>query len=64
MLTSQINSNGTSNHYRVSWAIDIEAYNPEEAAKQSRHFQVKHHTSAVVTDVAAKDREITRVDFD
>lgn len=41
--------------YRVTWAIDIEADSPLEAARKAREIQLDPDSTATVFDVTTKD---------
>jgi len=43
--------------YHVTWAIDIEADSPREAAEKARYYQTKPDTIATVFDVFAPMHE-------
>lgn len=46
---------GVSKEYRVTWAIDVHATSPLDAAQQARRIQVAPHTTAKVFDVGPRD---------
>lgn len=51
-------------HFVVSWAIDIEAGDPVEAALRARGHQLRPDTTAVVFRVRAADGSCQDVDLD
>lgn len=50
-------------NYRVIWEIDIEADNPEEAARQARQHQTRPDTTATVFDCFDEAGNATRIDL-
>lgn len=53
-----------SNHYVVTWEMDIDAETPQDAARQAWAAMRAEDSTANVFDVLDEDGECTRVDLE
>jgi len=53
-----------SNHYVVTWELDVDAGTPEEAARQAWDTMRRPESTANVFDVLDADGGCTRVDLE
>lgn len=50
--SGRIPARSTSTHYRITWEVDIEAYSPEDAARQALSMQRDPESIATVFQVS------------